>query len=375
MLPYCSLIVSSRPHATVHLRERVTVRVDILGFTKKEQIQFIQHALKEQSQSIIELTQYLEDRFTIGSLCVVPFNMVVLLYLYKQGISLPNNSTELYNHFICLTVCRHLAKHGYPLDNTITDLNNLPEPCNKIIQQLSKFSLEALDNNKLIFTFDEIKAACPDIAAIPGAINGFGLLQAVQHFGLTGKTLTFNFLHFTIQEVLAANHITYLSPSAELKILKEKFWSNIYSNTFAIYITLTKGQRPSFRQFIKPSLGQKIKGFLTHTEFTNRFFGNVLKSLHLFRCFYEAGDNEVCRSIENAEIFNHRMIRLNDTILSLSDVECVTLFLTHSSYKEWKGLILWGCYIQDHGVHILHQRITNDVSITRLWLSYNDLTK
>ena len=178
-LPYCALVVSSRPHATVHLRERATIRVDILGFTEIERNRFIQQALIEEPQSIKELTQYLEDHFTISSLCVVPFNMVVLLFLYKQGISLPNNSTELYNHFICLTICQHLAKYGHPLDNTITDLTNLPDPYNKIIQQLSKFSLEALNNNKLVFTFDEIKAACPDIAVIPGAINGFGLLHAI----------------------------------------------------------------------------------------------------------------------------------------------------------------------------------------------------
>ena len=103
VLPHCGLVVSSRPHATVHLREQATIRVDILGFTKLEQNQFIQQALKERPQSIKELTQYLEDHFTISSLCTVPFNMVVLLFLYKQGILLPNNSTELYNHFICLS--------------------------------------------------------------------------------------------------------------------------------------------------------------------------------------------------------------------------------------------------------------------------------
>ena len=75
--------------------------------------------------------------------------------------------------------------------------------------------------------------------------------------------MTFNFLHFTIQEFLAAHHITSLSPSKELKILKEKFWSDIHSNMFAIYISLTKGQRPSFKQFIKPPLGQRLKAFLT----------------------------------------------------------------------------------------------------------------
>ena len=228
LLPGCGIVISSRPHATVHLRERATVRVDILGFTEIERNQFIQHALKEQPQSIKELTQYLQNHFTISTLCVVPFNLVVLLFLYKQGISLPSNSMQLYHHFICPTICRHLAKYGHSLDNTITDLTNLPDPCNKIVQQLSRLSLEALNNNKLVFTYEEIKEACPDIVSIPEAINGYGLLQAIQHFGLTGRTMTFNFLHFTIQEFLAAHYVASLSISYELKILKEKFLDDIY---------------------------------------------------------------------------------------------------------------------------------------------------
>ena len=383
VLPYCALVVSSRPHATVHLRKQATMRVDILGFTEVERNQFIQQALKEQPQSIKELIKYLEDHFTISSLCVVPFNMVVLLYLYKEKSCLPNkslpkNSTQLYNHFICLTICRHLAKHGHSLDNTITDLTSLPDPYSKIIQQLSKFSLEALNNNKLVFTFDEIKAACPDIAAIPGAINGFGLLQAVQHFGLFGKTMTFNFLHFTIQEFLAAHHVANLSPSKELKILKENFWSDIHSNMFAIYISLTKGQRASFKQFIKPSLGRRFRGFLIGEQVENRFLEDKVKCFHLFRCFFEAGDKEICRSIENAKSlnFSSKTISLVGIRLSPTDVECVTVFLTCSSHKEWEELDLGLCYIQDHGVHILHHGLTNSsVTITSLYLQSNGLTE
>ena len=84
-------------------------------------------------------------------------------------------------------------------------------------------SLEALDDDKLIFTFDDIKTACPDITAIPGAIKGFGLLQAVEHLSFTGTTTTINFLHFSIQEYLAAHHIANLPADKELKIIEEKF--------------------------------------------------------------------------------------------------------------------------------------------------------
>ena len=377
LLPDCSIVVSSRPHTSVHLREQATIRVDILGFTGKEQKQFIEQALKEQPLGIKELTQYLEHHFTISSLCVVPFNLVILVFLYKQGISLPNNSTQLYNYFICITICRHLAKHGYHLDNTITDLTNLPGPCSKIIQQLSKLSFKALDSNKLVFTLDEIKEACPDVATIPGATNGFGLLQAVQHYGLTGTAMTFNFLHFTIQEFLAAHFIASLSPRDELKILREKFWDDIFFNTFAIYVTLTKGQQPSFKQFLKPSLLERFKGFLLgeRVRISNQFLGDCLKCLRLFRCFFEAGDKEGCASIENARIFDSEEVDLHFTTLSPNDVEYIAVFLAHSVHKEWKELNLTSCYIQDHGVQILHRGLTScDVTITKLGLSWNGLT-
>ena len=131
---------------------------------------------------------------TGSSLCYVPLNLVVLLYLFKEGIPFPNNSTELYNQFICHTINRHLIQHGYP--NNITKFTDLREPFNIIIQQLSKLLLDALNDNRLIFMCDKIKEACPDITDIPGAINALGLLQAVKHYSPTGIMVIFNFLHF-----------------------------------------------------------------------------------------------------------------------------------------------------------------------------------
>ena len=370
-LPHCSLIVSSRPHASVRLREQATVRVDILGFTEAEREHYIKELMKGQPQKIDELTQYLQGHSTISSLCFVPFNMVVLVYLYKQGIPLPKNSAELYDYFICLTVYRHLAKHGHHLQNSIIDLpklTDLPEPCNRIIRQLSKLSLEALNDNKLIFTLDEIKTACPDITVTPGAINGFGLLQAVEHFGLIGTTLTFNFLHFSIQEYLAAHHITNLPPNEELKIIEENFWSCVHFNMFSMYVTLTKGQRPSFKHFL--CNGNKM------IPISDKFLSNQLQCFRLYHCFHEAGDIDICKTIEQSIIFRSKVIDLRDTRLNAGDIECVTVFFTSSFCKEWARLNLSHCYIQDHGLHILHHGLLHciDISIDKLWLSFNGLT-
>jgi len=364
VLPNCGLILSSRPHASENLRKQATLRVDILGFTETEKVEFIKQALPH---AVKELTEYLDSNLTINGLCFVPFNMVALIYLYKQGISLPNNSTELYNHFICLTICRHLAKSGHSLNSNI-ELATLPKPYNAIINQLSKLSFEGLNSNKLVFTLEEVTAACPEITVIPGALTGFGLLQAIQHFGLTGKTMTFNFIHFSIQEFLAANHITHLPPQEELQVLKAKFWSNFHSNMFAMYTSLTKGQRPVFKQF--------LCGGDSMAAISKTFLKDQIKSLHLHRCFHEANDEVFYTYIQNSQIFDDKAINLRLTSLSPYDVECVTLFLTCSHEKQWRLLNLYWCDMQDHGLRVLHRDLMcTDVTIRSMILYGNGLTR
>ena len=368
VLPHCGLVVSSRPHASGHLHKQATIRVDILGFTETEREHYIKQALPDQPHKIDELTRYLQQQPSVDSICFIPFNMVVLLYLYKLGIALPKNSTELYCHFICSTICRHLSRLGSPLTHDITDLTDLPEPYNRIIQQLSKLSLEALNNNKLVFTLCELTAACQDIAAIPGAINGFGLLQAVQHFGLYAKTMTVNFIHFTIQEFLAAHYIAHLPPNEELKVIEANFWKNNYFNMFSIYISVTKGQRSSFKTF--------LSGGNEAIAIADKFLKDQLKCLRLYKCFNEAEDYKMCQTIGRAEIFKSKEINLRGTTLTASDIACVSLFLTSSFNRKWKKLNLFYCHIQDKGLNILYRglRHSNDVTIDVLRLDYSGLT-
>ena len=366
VLPLCGLVVSSRPHASLDFHKQATIRVDILGFDETEREHYIKQSLPDQSQKVKELTQYLHQHPSIDSICCSPINMAILLYLYKLGI-LPKNSAELYHHFICSTICRHISKFGNVI-NEITDLTDLPDPYSRIIQQLSKLSLEALNKNKLTFTLHDIKAACPDIVAISGDINGFGFLQAVKHFGPFMQKMTLNFIHLTIQEFLAAHYISHLPPEEELKVIEANFWNNDHSNMFSIYISLTKGQRYAFKKFL--SGGNKA------IAISDKFLKDQLKCLILYRCFNEAGDHTLCNTIEQASIFHNKEIRLGGTTLTGSDMECISLFLTSSFNKEWKWLNLTSCHIQDKGLNILYRGLRHrcDITIDTLGLNYNGLT-
>ena len=381
VLPACSIVVSSRPHASTHLRDNISCQVEILGFSETDQQHFIEHSLKDQPHKLSELKQYLKHHSTISNLCFVPFNMTILLFLYKdkEERPLPTNSSGLYNLFICLTICRHLhVKCKVTLDKEVEDLNKFPQPYSNIINQLSTFAFKALGNNQLVFTLAEIKKECPDIDK---AINGFGLLQVVEYAGRMSKSLSFNFIHLSIQEFLAAHHVTTLPPSKELSILQNNFWNNpVYFNMFDIYVALTNAQRPSFKQFLKPTLMEKFKKLFTGKEegpvgISKQLLNDKIKCLRMYYCFQEAGDMTMCKSIEDATQLDIQQIDLFNTRLSPSDLEGLTIFLTCSSHKKWEKLKLSSCHIQDHGLQILQRGLrSSDVTITELVLNNNDLT-
>ena len=318
VLPSCVLIITSCPHASACLRPQAKIRVYLLGFTEmKQKKKFISKAL-EDKQQIKEVTQHLEHDSTFKKFCFSPIHMVFLLHIYRYSRDLFfSNVSKLYEHIVCLIICRHLAKHDNSFGNITYNLSNLPDDYNKILIQLSKLAVDyPRTKMNTVFTSDNIKETCPDIFRIPGAINGFGLLQAVQCDGLTGRITIFNFSHPIIQEALAAYHI--------------------------------------------------------------QISNSQLECLWLFKTHFEAGNQEICKRIVNAKVFDKKTINLRGTSLSSSVIKCLALILTQSphNHKKWKEVDLHGCDIKDSGINILHEELINDsITIERLSLSNNELTK
>ena len=150
--------------------------------------------------------------------------------------------------------------------------------------------------------------------------------------------------------------------------MEENFWSNTHFNMFSIYASLTKGQRPSFRNFL--SGGSKANSI------SDKFLCDQLKCVHLYHCFIEAGDHTMCSIIEQADIFCSKSIIPQSNGLTPSDMECISLFLASSLNKKWVALDLGGCYIQDKGINILYRGLChgNEVTIKHIWFYSNGLT-
>jgi len=140
ILASCTIIVSSCPNASTSLHSLADIKVDIWGFTKEDSKEYIKQALEGQPEKTKQLIQTLDSHWNANSLCQMPYNLAIFIFLYSSyGNGLPKNTAELYKEFIYATICESL---GSP------DLHNLPEPANRILKQLSRLSFESIINKK-----------------------------------------------------------------------------------------------------------------------------------------------------------------------------------------------------------------------------------
>ena len=250
-LTKCCLVITSRPTASSHLHSIVDCRVEVVGFTEEDRLDYIQTALENCDEQVKALQHYLQSNPTINALCYIPLNMTILLCLVENGIDrLPKTQTEMYRKFIEMTIVRFIRK--YENCYTVINIGELAHPHDKLFIDLAKLAYEALKTDKIVFTLHEIKEGCPHLTTTSSNWNGLGLLKAVQYFSpeMGNDQVTFHFLHFSVQEYMAAWYISTLSDRKQIKLLNKTFWELRYYNTWIMYVGITCGSSFALRHFL-----------------------------------------------------------------------------------------------------------------------------
>ena len=363
------VVVTSRPTATVSLHDHVDRRIDILGFAKEEREQYITQSLSDCPERKDELFSYLKRQPTINGFCYVPLHLAVLLYLFQQGGRLPETLTEMNESFIIHTVYRYLQRHKLTTLGIINKLSNLPEPVLNVIYKISRIAIKGLQENQLVFSLDEITEMCPDINDTPGAINGFGLLQAVRHYPQegAGETASFNFLHYTMQEFLAAFHVSTISDGEQSSLMEKTFWKESFNFMWMMYVGIVGTKSNLFINFISKGNVFKRKSGI---RVSNEIQKDKRKRLHVFQCYTEANSKAEVPDII-ASMFKDGKVIITDIILLPNHISSLVSFLSHSSVN-FKVLKIKNCKYGDIGMSILEQYIT-DCKEKASTLEYVDL--
>ena len=348
-----AVVVTSRPTATLFLHGIVDRRIEILGFPKEERQKYVSLSLRDSLDKIQELDKYLKQHPIIDNLCYIPLHLAILMYLFQQD-SLPETLTEMNEFFIINTIYRYMERNRLNTPSVVNELTDFPNNIVEFIYKLSKLAFKGLQNNQLVFAFDEIKKVCPEVDTTPGAINGFGLLQAVQHYPKrgAGRTTSVNFLHFTMQEYLSALHVSSLSNENQLSMMRKTFWDGQFSFMWMMYVGIVGVKSSSFTSFIDSY--------------------DTRECLHLFQCYMEAKSNvEMPKAVSS--IFADGKITLNGITLLPHHISSLLFFMSASSVQQWKVLALGGCNLRDIGMNSLMEHIVkNDENISAL--EYVDLS-
>ena len=304
--------------------------------------------------------------------------MTILICLFKEslesGTALPKTQTEINKLFIAITISRYLRKEKNVFLNG-HHLECLPPSYKQQLHILAKLAYVFLDKDKLVFNDGDIATDCPKYM---GKFDTLGLLKAVEFrsFREGSSHISYNYLHFSIQEFLAAYYIATSSTKKQIKLLKDKFWDSRYLNTGIMYAGLTAGNSFALKHFLsgrKSVFASKVFGATTIAPET---LNNKVNCLHLFQCFLEASDEELVQLVR--KFLSDNSVDLGGHALLLKDLYTFCFFLKRSATKQWNAVNLARCYIGDRGLREFFRIFTGfnetKVTIKFMNLSFNHLT-
>ena len=368
VLPEAIVVITSRPTATVSLHNQVDRRINILGLPKKEREKYISQAFSDVPDKKVELERHLKQRPVINGLCFVPLHLAILLYLFQQGC-LPETLTEMNESFILHTIYRHLEKYGLTPSGPVNKLTKVPKPVLDIVYKLSKLAFNGLLENKLVFTYDEVKEVCPHVDKTVGAINGFGLLQAVQHYPSkgAGTTTSLNFLHYTMQEFLSALHVSNLPSEQQSSLMKKTFWNGHYNFMWMMFVGIVGIESDIFVNFVSKGKKYKNKSGIRMTE---NILSDKRKRLHVFQCYMEAKSSAEAPDVIS-EMFKDGKINIVGVKLLPHHISSLMTYVSNSSI-QWNTLELNQCDITDIGMTILEQFISENATFEYVDLRDNN---
>ena len=333
-----SVIVTSRPIASSDLHDLVSLRIEILGFTPDEFRNYFSDCLDGDAEAVKCLIETIEENPAVAGMCRLPLNASILVHLYKEQnkMSLPTSQYGIFSMLICTCVSRHLKERTQHKSITFESLDQIltTESTERQFKFLCKLAYEGVMNDKIVFS----SLLCD--------IDTLSLLQGVESFIKHETTSTsYNFIHLSIQEVLAALYMAKsLAASEQVAKFYELFDKPRFIAVFQFYAAITKLKTSGIRDIIN-QIGKRCSELNPEDDAKT-----LLKSL--LHCLNEAQDQSLCN-----DIINHLQYGLDLGHITLSPADCWSIgyFLSSvcvSSVDEFQ-VHLHNCGIDDQGCRYL----------------------
>ena len=349
-----SVIIASRPSSSAELHPLVSSRVEVLGFTPDELEQYFRECLKGDSGAVQNLLERIRVNPVVEGSCYLPLNAAIVAHVFLCcDHSLPTS-----NHGIFLTVIQNTLTRYFQerlgktiLVEDVTSPRKLPSKIRTSFSHLCQLAFYGIKNNKLTFAASDLTAL-----SISSDVSKVGLLQNVTSMASDGRQSYFCFLHLSIQELLAAVHISHMSAKQQISVFQELFGTPRFSAVLQFYAGITKlrTNRPFFSllpRFLRGQVPTSVYDLVRDIVRDSKHSKPLLVTL--LHCLYEAEDPSLCQFVN--DLFGHRL-DLDDTTLTPLDCLAVGYFLsvvTTTCTVSRCAVYLVRCSIGDQGCKFL----------------------
>ena len=382
------ILITSRPDSSVNLDVN---RVEIMGFTKDSINEYFLEALcsnlndpHEIEDGHKELENHLQTYPSIQSCCAIPLNAAIVARLFlasdKKPRSLPHTRYELFSSIVAHLINKEQEKQcAYAhKTNYISCLEDLPDSLKKPLCKLAFDHLkeiviphEMVASTQLV----EHESAKPNDASFNSATPILSaclraVLQTVEKRDPKSGGITYyhHFIHLSIQELLAAYHISQLGKSEQVKKFQDLLDEPRFSSVLQFYAAFTR------------FTNQGVRDIVTGIDLANK--KHIL--LTIMRCCFEA-------EIQDQLLYRKIIVRLNGELrvvnVTLTPFDCISVgyflaFALKAGKLQSVALTIASCSIDDHSLGLLLSELSRHAEawpagvlqgVTKFNISYNDI--
>ena len=243
-----------------------------------------------------------------------------------------------------------------------------------------KFAFECLSQDKIAFSEKEIAPLFPQVLDSSDKLLCFGLLQCARSLLPVGQSLSFHFVHLTIQEFLAALHLVTLPNEEKLKVCEAHLRSVRFAMVWRFVFGLGCQKEGSYSRKVVCLDDEVVDRFLNtrHDDFSHL-------QLMFCHCALESQSNSVSHKIAkrvNGTFklgfdFNTHLVGLGYSIAA-TPFDCVAVFhvLRYTTPESKIMIFLNNCGLTDKLLKELTDFLfSSDVHVVReLELRGNKIT-
>ena len=375
-----AVIVTSRPSSSAELHPLVSSRVEVLGFTPHQLEQYFTECLEGDSQAVQTLLERIRENPMVEGSCYLPLNASIVVNCFlSDNHSLPTSNHGIFTSVVQNSLKRYLQDRlgkTTPVGD-ITSPDSMPSEIRTQTVQMCQLAYHGIEKNKGTFSDSDLAAL-----HITKEISNIGLLQTVPSIISDGHLVYYCFLHLSIQELLAAIHISLMSSKTQISVFQKLFGNPRFSAVFQFYAGITKlstsrpilSLLPRFLCPVPATVFDLVRKIVKTEKEKAVWYGEPKPLLlSLINCLYEAEDLQLCVFVAN--LLNHN-IDLDNTTMNPIDCLSVGYFASAcSNTSNGFTLSLHSCSIGDQGCKFLARglsKCSHSHSQISLNLSKND---